>query len=72
MTWSPDGTRIALGLPDDLGLEVRPWDARAERLHEPVLRQRGWVHALCWSPDSRRLAATWTLADETSVQADCL
>jgi eukaryotic-like serine/threonine-protein kinase len=66
VAWSPDGARIALGLANDLGLEVRPWDARAERLHEPVLAQRGWVHTLCWSPDSRRLAATWTLADETS------
>ena len=62
VAWSPDGTRIALGLVADLGLQVRPWDARAERLQGPVLQQRGWVHALSWSPDSRRLAATWTFA----------
>jgi WD40 repeat protein len=59
VSWSPDGTRIALGLFDDPGLEIRPWDARAEHLHGPVLKQRGNVHALCWSPDSRRLAAIW-------------
>ena len=58
--WSPDGTRIALGLIADLGLEVRPWDARAERSQGPILRQRGWLHGLAWSPDSRRLAAIWT------------
>ena len=47
MAWSPDGTRIALDLAGDLGLEVRPWDARAERLQEPVLRQPGrFEHAL--------------------------
>ena len=63
MAWSPDGTRIALGLVGDLGLEVRPWDARTERLRGPVLKQRGWVHALCWSPDSRWLAAIWTVTD---------
>jgi WD40 repeat protein/serine/threonine protein kinase/Flp pilus assembly protein TadD len=62
VAWSPDGTRIALGLVADLGLEVRPWDARAERLQGPVLRQRGGVYALSWSPDSRRLAATWGVA----------
>ena len=32
VAWSPDGTRIALGLAGDAGLEVRSWDARAERL----------------------------------------
>ena len=66
LAWSPDGTRIALGLVGDLGLEVRPWDARTERLRGPVLKQRGWVHALCWSPDSRWLAATWTFTDGSS------
>jgi len=57
VAWSPDGTRIASALVGDSGLEVRPWDARAERLLGPVLRQPGAVHALCWSPDGRRLAA---------------
>jgi WD40 repeat protein/tRNA A-37 threonylcarbamoyl transferase component Bud32 len=63
VAWSPDGTRIALGLPNDLGLEIRPWDAGADRLGEPVLSQRGMVHALSWSPDSRRLAATWAVGE---------
>ncbi len=44
VAWSPDGTRIALGL-GSFGLEVRPWDARAERLQEPVLRQPGEVRS---------------------------
>src|SRR5262249_28999 len=66
LAWSPDGTRIALGLVADLGLEVRPWDDQAERLQGPVLRQRGLVQALSWSPDSRRLAATWSFADWSS------
>jgi eukaryotic-like serine/threonine-protein kinase len=57
VAWSPDGTRIASALVGAAGLEVRPWDARAERLLGPVLRQPGEVHSLCWSPDGRRLAA---------------
>jgi WD40 repeat protein/tetratricopeptide (TPR) repeat protein len=61
VAWSPDGTRIALGLVDNLGLEVRPWDDRAERLREPVLSQPGPLFALSWSPDSRRLAAAWSV-----------
>ena len=63
VAWSPDGTRIALGRSDNLGLEVRPWDVLADRLREPVLRQPGAVRALCWAPDSRRLAAAWEVAD---------
>ncbi len=66
VAWSPDGNRIAIGLVADLGLEVRPWDARTGRLREPVLKQRGWVGVVCWSPDSRRLAATWTFSDGSS------
>jgi WD40 repeat protein/tetratricopeptide (TPR) repeat protein len=54
VAWSPDGTRIATGGD---GLEVRLWDARDGRLHQPVLRQPGRVHWLSWAPDSRRLAA---------------
>ncbi len=50
--WSvTSGWRSAPGMPGPSGSR------------EPVLRQRGWVHALCWSPDSRRLAAAWTVAD---------
>ena len=41
VAWSPDGTRIALGLVQRFELEVRPWDARAKRLQEPVHRQAG-------------------------------
>src|SRR5439155_1411295 len=66
VAWSPDGTRIALGLVDDLGLEVRPWDAREERLQGPVLRRPGPVRALSWSPDGRRLAAASFEADSGS------
>jgi WD40 repeat protein/tetratricopeptide (TPR) repeat protein len=68
LAWSPDGTRIALGLAGDFGLEVCPWDARAERLQEPVLRQPGLVRAFCWSPDSRRLAASWSPTDGGSAK----
>jgi WD40 repeat protein/predicted Ser/Thr protein kinase len=57
LAWSPDGTRIALALAGESGLEVRPWDSRQERLSEPVLRQPGLVHSLRWSPDGRSLAA---------------
>ena len=64
--WSPDGTRIALGLAGDLGVEICPWDAQAERLQEPVLSQKGSADALCWSPDSRRLAAVWAVGDMRS------
>ena len=46
VAWSPDGTRIALGLVQRFELEVRPWDARAKRLQEPVHRQAGEVTAL--------------------------
>ena len=66
LAWSPDWTQIALNLPGDLGLEVCPWDAQADRLQEPVLRQPGRLNTLCWSPDSRRLAATWTLTESGS------
>jgi WD40 repeat protein/tetratricopeptide (TPR) repeat protein len=54
VAWSPDGTRIASGGD---GLEVRPWHAGDDRLHDPVLRQPGGVHSLSWSSDGRRLAA---------------
>jgi WD40 repeat protein/tetratricopeptide (TPR) repeat protein len=57
VAWSPDGTRIALGAVG-VGLEVRSFDPQAERLQEPVLSQPGQIGALCWSPDSRRLAVT--------------
>ncbi|QEH39156.1 Serine/threonine-protein kinase pkn5 [Aquisphaera giovannonii] len=63
VAWGPDGARIALALPDDLGLEVRPWDPRADRPGEPVFARRGRARTLGWSPDGRRLAATWGLSD---------
>ncbi len=66
VAWSPDGTRIASALAGDAGLEVRAWDARAERLLGPVLRQPGEVRSLCWSPDGRRLAAILVDTDSES------
>ena len=68
VAWSPEGTRIALGLFGDGGLVVCPWDSREDRLQAAVLSQKGSVHALCWSPDSRRLAATWAIGDIRSPQ----
>jgi WD40 repeat protein/predicted Ser/Thr protein kinase len=64
LAWSPDGTRIALALDEKSGLEVRPWDARQERLDRPVFKQPGSVHSLCWSRDSHRLAA---ISDEAGA-----
>src|SRR5262249_36946320 len=60
LAWSPDGTRIALALAEESGLEVRRWDAGGERLGDPLLKEPGLVHSLAWSPDGRRLAAIFT------------
>jgi WD40 repeat protein/tetratricopeptide (TPR) repeat protein len=67
VAWSPDGTRVAVDLGEQLGLDILPWDVRVDRAREPILRKRGWVDALSWSPDSRRLAAARTLVGKGSL-----
>ena len=54
------------------GAGRRPWDDGAERLRGPVFRRPGWVQALCWSPDGRRLAAITRPHGYRTVKAELI
>ncbi len=51
ITWSPDGTRLAVVKPDD-GVEI--WDVAESQLLE-TLAYDGRVYTVAWSPDSTQL-----------------
>ncbi len=58
---SPDGTKLALGSPSNLGVEV--WDPLAGRMLYSLPDQNGTVYWVAWSPDSRRLAISRSNGD---------
>ena len=67
VAWSPDGARIAFG--GESGVEIRPWDPRADRPGEPECSRPDYVHSLIWSADGRRLAGI-SRRDESGAPAD--
>jgi eukaryotic-like serine/threonine-protein kinase len=67
VAWSPDGARIAFG--GESGVEIRPWDPRADRPGEPECRSPGHVDSLIWSANGRRLAGI-SRRDESGALAE--
>ena len=54
MAYSPDGTRLATASGDGA---VMIWDAATGREMQTLWDMDGWVRALAFSADSKRLAA---------------
>jgi WD40 repeat protein len=55
LAWSPDGRTLATGSPDHT---VVLWDAATRKPRATLAGHRGWVDALVWSPDGKRIASS--------------
>jgi WD40 repeat protein len=60
--WSPDGSRIATGcifVESGINTPIRIWDAASAEELMVLESEYGWTYRAVWSPDGKRLLATY-------------
>jgi len=58
LAWSPDGSRIAVGLGDSSVVVVNASDGRMLWRKEGVFKYSSYQHVISWSPDGSKIAVT--------------